>query len=451
MSERVQRLAPGVYGRWFKNSSQLYLRIKIGGVSQKIVLPNRSPDNPRDIAYAELKARTIREDSRHPGFDITGHLPRKDGATGIANETVISGLQRWRRHLERHSGTKAQLNQISKTIRCIETYSSGLGKTGVLDLRAEDLCLWISRQTKTTKAMNTYVGPIRAMLDWFVENHPSKIQINVAKLDSVRRAIRALDMKTEVQRNGDYVEVAMPAKSRRAIDPFDVNELERIIAAAYKYHESVGNMITLAAFTGLRLEEVFALKPRHLRLDQKTLLIQDTNTSSEARVLITKTNESRQVVLLPRATEALEQQVKLRGDIQESAFLFLRVTRQAKGRPYLRSDDLTGTRNEGGVWQTIIANAEVRYRPPSQLRHTYASNLLLRGEDKSFVKDQLGHRSFEMLDRHYHAFIQGANAIGDYQWSSNYGQIKSRDTSAPRHEQHPKAVKLEHQKIDRSR
>jgi integrase len=45
------------------------------------------------------------------------------------------------------------------------------------------------------------------------------------------------------------------------------------------------------------------------------------------------------------------------------------------------------------VWARILDQAELRYRKPHTLRHTYASLLLQAGEPPTYVQQQLGHHS----------------------------------------------------------
>ncbi|NRA62253.1 MAG: DUF3596 domain-containing protein [Psychrobium sp.] len=50
---------------------------------------------------------------------------------------------------------------------------------------------------------------------------------------------------------------------------------------------------------------------------------------------------------------------------------------------------------------TICKKANVRYRPPNNSRHTYASQLLTKGVPKEWIANQLGHTTTKMIDEHY--------------------------------------------------
>jgi integrase len=50
-----------------------------------------------------------------------------------------------------------------------------------------------------------------------------------------------------------------------------------------------------------------------------------------------------------------------------------------------------GFRNN--VWRPLLRRAQIRYRKPHTLRHTYASMLIEAGEPLTYVQQQLGHYS----------------------------------------------------------
>ena len=58
------------------------------------------------------------------------------------------------------------------------------------------------------------------------------------------------------------------------------------------------------------------------------------------------------------------------------------------------------------LWQPACKRAEVEYRNPYQVRHTYASALLTAGANPWYVASQVGHEEVEMVFRTYGKFIQ---------------------------------------------
>jgi integrase len=58
-------------------------------------------------------------------------------------------------------------------------------------------------------------------------------------------------------------------------------------------------------------------------------------------------------------------------------------------------------------WAKACAAAGVKYRYPRQLRHTYASWMLMGGEDIVWLSRQMGHRDVSVTMQRYVKFIPG--------------------------------------------
>ena len=48
-----------------------------------------------------------------------------------------------------------------------------------------------------------------------------------------------------------------------------------------------------------------------------------------------------------------------------------------------------------------VKKSKVRYRPPGQARHTFASQLLTAGVNERWIAQQMGHTSLKMIEEHY--------------------------------------------------
>ncbi len=57
------------------------------------------------------------------------------------------------------------------------------------------------------------------------------------------------------------------------------------------------------------------------------------------------------------------------------------------------------------LWTPSCARAEVEYRNPYQVRHTYASTMLTDMHAPSYVAAQLSHEAVQMVFRIYGKFI----------------------------------------------
>lgn len=120
----------------------------------------------------------------------------------------------------------------------------------------------------------------------------------------------------------------------------------------------------------------------------------------------TKTGNVRDVPLLPAAVEALQTMKPI--SFSASDYVFIHP---------LTGQRWADTHQIRKVWVAACKKAGVRYRNPYQTRHTFASRLLMGGEQELLVAKLLGHASVEMVRRHYGRYIKQAGGIvlrGDY-------------------------------------
>ncbi|MGI9301517.1 MAG: tyrosine-type recombinase/integrase [Gammaproteobacteria bacterium] len=186
---------------------------------------------------------------------------------------------------------------------------------------------------------------------------------------------------------------ARNAEKEDVIDPFRDTEMDTIILAASEQH-GVGAMIKFWLWTGLRSGEIFAL--RWSDIDTFTNKIRVARNKVRGHTTTPKTHKARWVSLLPGAIEALNEIAALNPQRDGEIFLHPRTD-----RPYTNSETF-----RKHVWKRAIAIAQVRYRYPYQLRHTFASWMLLQGREKMWVAQQLGHANTAMIDATYGRFIE---------------------------------------------
>ena len=58
------------------------------------------------------------------------------------------------------------------------------------------------------------------------------------------------------------------------------------------------------------------------------------------------------------------------------------------------------------MWIPALRKAGVRYRKPYQTRHTYASMMLMAGENPMWVAKQMGHTDWSLTAKRYARWIQ---------------------------------------------
>jgi integrase len=169
------------------------------------------------------------------------------------------------------------------------------------------------------------------------------------------------------------------------VDPFTIEEREAIIAGVQRYAPLYVNYVICGFWTGWRPNEACALKWPRVDFSQGKILIR------EGRVLgltgIPKAAGSlRDIDLLPPTREALTAQKAL--SWLSGGYVFL----DAKQQPVK-------------VWEPVLKRLGIRYRPPYQMRHTFATLAISAGENINWVARMLGHRSPVMTLERYNRYV----------------------------------------------
>ena len=155
-------------------------------------------------------------------------------------------------------------------------------------------------------------------------------------------------------------------------------------------------MILFAFWTGVRPSELCALNWDDVDWINSTIRVDKALTQAAKEPETPKTYAGiRDIKLLEPALTALKDQ---------KTYTFL------KGREIFQNPR-TGERWSGDgtirtrMWKRILKLAKVRYRYPYQMRHTYASMMLMANESPQWVATQMGHTDWTFTARTYSRFI----------------------------------------------
>jgi len=144
----------------------------------------------------------------------------------------------------------------------------------------------------------------------------------------------------------------------------------------------------------MRTSEVFALSWLNVDLASGTILVADANVRGTLKS--TKTNTARTVRLNSRALAAVQRQREHTQAAGDLVFLDPRYgTGWVDERAFRRS-----------YWTPVLKLAGLRYRRPYNMRHTYATAMLMASMTPAFCAKQLGH-SVEMFLRTYSKWLDG--------------------------------------------
>jgi integrase len=176
------------------------------------------------------------------------------------------------------------------------------------------------------------------------------------------------------------------------VDPFTIEERDKIIEGFRQHAPLYANYVICGFWTGWRPNEAGALKWSRVDFHQGKILIR------EGRVLrqtgIPKSAGSlRDIDMLSPVAKALTAQKAISWLLGSYVFL------DDKQRPV----DQEIFRQK--AWGPMLKRLGIRYRPPYQMRHTFATLAISAGENINWVARMLGHKSPVMTLEKYNRFV----------------------------------------------
>lgn len=176
------------------------------------------------------------------------------------------------------------------------------------------------------------------------------------------------------------------------IDPYSFAELKHWLDYLWEKNREMHDMILFWSRTGLRPGELCALRWPHIDFFNKKAMIRE-NRPYYGGVGAPKTESSiRDNDLRPKVIEALYRQEARSGLIGKWVWL------NQKRKQW----DLSALRLLFRHWSRM---AGMKYRPPKQMRHTFATLHLGSGENISWVADMLGHSDAQITWKRYNRYI----------------------------------------------
>jgi integrase len=167
---------------------------------------------------------------------------------------------------------------------------------------------------------------------------------------------------------------------------FTPEELTRLLEVTERDYSDAYPFILCLARTGLRLGEAMALQWADVDFAQRILLVR--RSARRGRTTIPKNGKARRVDMSLQLSDVLRG-CKTLGDAEAavegreaSPWVFPALAADPGAQDAFRRR-----------WRRILDQAELRYRKPHTLRHTYASLLIQGGEPITYVQQQLGHHS----------------------------------------------------------
>lgn len=201
----------------------------------------------------------------------------------------------------------------------------------------------------------------------------------------------------------------IPERKDAKIDPFSQEEADRIIAKLYatEHWPSLiyAAFFEFAFYSGMRPGEIAALRWEEVNFEKRMVHVCRTVVKKQIAER-TKTKKNRYVLLNDRSLHALqvakeyvERRAQGKGRITSFPFCF---------PPSKSAEFIQQTSDLHHQWRPTLKALGIRYRPPYNARHTYATMCLMAGMKPAFIAKQLGH-SIQILLTRYARWLDGAS------------------------------------------
>lgn len=261
----------------------------------------------------------------------------------------------------------ATRRRYASVIRCHITPE--LGELELKTINRDRLKRFLAKKTELAPTTLAFISTvIRMILDSALDDR----LISENPMQAVMRSAKLTKRARDTQRSN--------------IKALKLAELERRLLEAWKDERYYYPIATLA-WSGIRLGELIALEPSDV--DPEARLLHVTKNAVGAEVGTTKSGRPRSVEIPSALIEDLEIWI-LEVRPRLIAKWGLRVD---PPRLFFTKEGNAIGRNFPRAFQRIVERAGLPKHSPHDLRHTYASLLLQRGESLQFVSYQLGHQN----------------------------------------------------------
>jgi len=349
-----------------------------------------------NIGLADTKLVNIKTDielgiyDRDPDYFWLKHFPLSKLAQAVQKVTLLSDLFIQYEEDREHELGYSILSKLRTCKNWVKKY--GLYNKPIVDITAADLNAMRKNSLRKRKSVTVreYSQVLRQVISLAITDEI----ITKDPFDKVRKLpIDEFDVEDEY------------------LDPFSKSELTKLLSVVHI--PQTKRLIEFLAWTGLRHGEVKALAWEDIDFHNHSLKVR-YSIDRKGTLKPPKTPSSvRTVALLPDMIKLLKEQMKYSYDekvivetVHFKNFRTKQVSRRrvfvSRGKvPYMRPE-ITTTR---GQWTNWLKEAGLTYRPPYQLRHTFASQMLIEKAELTWLAKQMGHKNWGFIQTVYGKWI----------------------------------------------
>ena len=244
------------------------------------------------------------------------------------------------------------------------------------------------------------------MKDFCIKKQPTNSKDGIRLMIAVMRLIMEeavredLISKNPAKRLGRFFGTG--TKGRGEKTPFSGEELETVLEVIQKKWPEYYEFVLCAARTGMAFGEQRALYWNDIDFDNGKIHVRRSwsygrpMTTPKTKTRLRKIEMTPQLVSALKALKVYRQEEYLaKGGARIPEWVFL----SKEGKPIHAPNFITR------VWKPALKEAQVEYRNWHNLRHTFASQLLMAGKNPLYVAQQLGHSKVTTTHDHYAHWI----------------------------------------------
>jgi integrase len=185
-----------------------------------------------------------------------------------------------------------------------------------------------------------------------------------------------------------------------AINPLTAEELTTLLSTVQEHYKEHYPLFLVLARTGMRIGEALALQWDDIKLKDRYIHIQ--RGLARGKISYPKSGKDRKVDMSQQLTETLK---RLKGNFK------LKVVDDKPEPEYIFKNTLGGLIDVNNwrrrIFKKALEKAKLRTIRIHDLRHTYASLRINKGDNIADVSNQLGHHSVKLTLDVYHHWIPG--------------------------------------------
>lgn len=279
----------------------------------------------------------------------------------------------------------AQFKAAYKTISRLKIVCSEFGKTRLDAITAWNFEKWRAKRIKDGRSKTTTNRDLEALksalnraVEWKIINHNPLADVKRIRTDASAK-IRYLNRAEETSLREALAARETELREARARgNEWRETRGYELRPALPAYADHLAPMVLVSLNTGLRQGELFGLKWSNVDLHTRLVTIEGGGA---------KSGQTRHIPLNEEALTVLKQWKAQQQDAQALVFP------GKDGKPFT---------NVKRAWHALLDAAKVRHFRWHDLRHTFASKLVMAGADLITVRELLGHSSIAMTLRYSH-------------------------------------------------